>query len=348
MAEAPPLETGQPEPRARRIALRGADTALGRKVLAQLANLPEIQLVDSASDSGSDSVAECRVDVVIDVTAADHDLLARRRRSVTRPTAELLAEADRCEAQHLVFVSSAMVYGAAPTNPIPLTEESLLRPDPDFVFARQLASAEHLVDAWRVAGPGRSVTVLRPVVMMSGDYTSGLARALAAGSAYRFEASEPGSQFVHIDDVARAVVHAAALGLDGVYNVAPDGWIPPDRRRALQGRAMSVPLPGQIADWWGQLRWRFQRGPIPPGLGSYITHPWIVANDKLRATGWAPQVTNDETYVEGTEAKWWTMVSPQRRQELALGALGTVAITALVLGLMAVFRWRSRGAHLPK
>lgn len=342
MADALLSPTAQRAPLARRIAVRGADTAIGRKVLAELAIRMDMALV------GPDAEPGCRVDVVIDVTAADHDLLARRRRSVTRPTTELLDEADRCGAQHLVFVSSAMVYGAAPTNPIPLTEESLLRPDPEFVFARQLASAEHLVDAWRVSDPARSVTVLRPVVMMSAEYTSGLARALAAGSTYRFEASEPGSQFVHIDDVASAVVHAAALGLDGVYNVAPDGWIPPERRRALRGDAMSVPLPGQIADWLGQLRWRFQRGPIPPGLGSYVTHPWMVANDKLRATGWAPQVTNDETYVEGTEAKWWTMISPQRRQELALGGLGVVAITALGLGLMALLRWRSRGVRLPR
>ena len=33
--------------------------------------------------------------------------------------------------------------------------------------------------------------------------------------------------------------------------------------------------------------------------------------------------------MEGTEAKWWTMVSPKRRQELSLGLL----VVSLVLGL---------------
>jgi hypothetical protein len=37
-------------------------------------------------------------------------------------------------------------------------------------------------------------------------------------------------------------------------------------------------------------------------------------------------VTNEQAYVEGTEGKWWTMVSPKRRQEIALGGLVTVLV----------------------
>jgi hypothetical protein len=49
-----------------------------------------------------------------------------------------------------------------------------------------------------------------------------------------------------------------------------------------------------------------------------------VANDRLKAEGWAPTVTNEQAYVEGTEAKWWTMISPKRRQEVTLGGLGAL------------------------
>jgi hypothetical protein len=51
-----------------------------------------------------------------------------------------------------------------------------------------------------------------------------------------------------------------------------------------------------------------------------------VANDRLKAEGWAPTVTNEQAYVEGTEAKWWTMVTPKRRQEIALGGLAAVLL----------------------
>jgi hypothetical protein len=97
-------------------------------------------------------------------------------------------------------------------------------------------------------------------------------------------------------------------------------------------------LPERVREVVGALRWRFQRGPIPPGLGPYTREPWVVANDKLRSAGWMPTVTNEQTYVEGTEARWWTMVTPKRRQELSLGAMGGVIATVVLVGFSLVRR----------
>ena len=62
--------------------------------------------------------------------------------------------------------------------------------------------------------------------------------------------------------------------------------------------------------------------PDPARLRSYTREPWLVANDRLKAQGWRPTVTNEQAYVEGTEARWWTMITPKRRQELALAGDG--------------------------
>ncbi|MBV9042245.1 MAG: hypothetical protein JOZ68_14660, partial [Acidimicrobiia bacterium] len=35
----------------------------------------------------------------------------------------------------VVYLSTAMVYGAWPNNPVPLTEDAPMRPNPDFAFA---------------------------------------------------------------------------------------------------------------------------------------------------------------------------------------------------------------------
>jgi hypothetical protein len=58
----------------------------------------------------------------------------------------------------------------------------------------------------------------------------------------------------------------------------------------------------------------------------------------LRAEGWAPTVTNEQAFVEGTDAKWWTMLTPKRRQELALGAM----IVTVLLGTTVVGVWLRR------
>ncbi len=292
-------------------------------------------LTASAAASAADA-EHC--EVMVWLSAHDADARSDRRESALEGFSAALAGCPHL--RHVVLVSSAMVYGAWANNPVPLTEDAALRPDVEFPYARQLGAVEQLVDDWRRAQSGRSVTVLRPAVAMAADGTSGLAAALAAGMGQRMGEDDPPAQFLHLDDLASAVMLAAERRLDGVYNVAPDGWIDGERVRALAGAVPKVKLPDRVAEVLTNQRWRFQRGPIPPGLRSYTRWPWLVANDRLKAEGWHPVVTNEQAYVEGTEAKWWTMVSPKRRQELALGGLVAGIVVSVLVAARMVRRAR--------
>ena len=66
----------------------------------------------------------------------------------------------------IVRISSATVYGAWPNNPVPLTEDAPLRPNPHFSPAVQGAEVERLLAEWRADHPDVTVTTLRsaPVV----------------------------------------------------------------------------------------------------------------------------------------------------------------------------------------
>jgi len=339
----PVARTGSVEP-TRHVYVRGARSPLGWRVADVLAGVPGIEVIVASGDAPADPTLG-KFDTIVDVGVADHDLLGRRGANVTAGAHDLLVDADRLRVDRLVVLSSAMVYGALANNPVPITEDAVLRPDTTFVFARQLAAAEEVIEAWRANKPDRAVAILRSAVPIAGDGTSSIARALTAGFGQRFGESSPGAQFVHHDDVATAVALSVERRLDGVYNVAPDGSIPGEQVRALSGQRFRLPVPDRVADVVGALRWRFQRGPIPPGLRSYTREPWIVANDKLRAQGWAPAVTNEQAYVEGTEAKWWTMVTPKRRQEIALGAMIGALVAGAVVGVVIGRRWRRRRAQ---
>jgi nucleoside-diphosphate-sugar epimerase len=305
-----------------------AASALGRRVCAGLHDLGPF--VDQ----------QC-CEVLVWLTAANAEARARRHQSATEGITAALVTAT--VARHVVLVSSALVYGAYANNPVPLTEDAALRPDVEFAFARQLGAVEQLVDEWRLAAADRTVTVLRPALAMAADGTGPMAMALAAGMGQRAGEDDPPAQFLHLDDLTSAVVLAVRRRLDGVYNVAPDGWVPGERVRALSGEVPRVKLPERLAEIVSRLRWRFQRGPIPPGMRSYTRWPWLVANDRLKAEGWRPTVTNEQAYVEGTEAKWWTMVTPKRRQELTLGA-SAVLVVGTVGGIIA-FIVRARRRH---
>jgi nucleoside-diphosphate-sugar epimerase len=315
------------------VVLTGAAGSLGGRV-ADLLGAYDVVIADSPDgvDGGDPPLAGGRAVVaIVDLGSSDYDNRAARRESATESAAWTLAIADRTAASHVVFVSSALVYGAAANNPVPLTEDATLRPDVEFVFARQLASAEELVEQWRSAKVGRTSCVLRPAVSLAAGGGSRLATALVYGFGRRLAQADPPSQFLHLDDLAAAVAVGIERRLDGVFNVAPDGWVPGERVRALSGERPRLPLPERVSELVAGLRWRFLRGPIPPGLLPYTREPWVVSNGRLRAAGWTPTVTNEQTYVEGTEAPWWTMVSPKRRQELSLGiGAGLFAIAAMV------------------
>ena len=312
----------------------GAGTTLGRRVVQRLSEVDGavVELPTSAEAIG---VAR----TMVHLSAGDHDRLAGRRANAVRLTEEALNDASAGGVDHLVVLSSAMVYGAWPNNPVPLTENAPLRPG-EFAFAEQLAQVELLADAWRTAAPGRTVTILRPVLTLAAEGTPSIVRALAAGMGERLDDDDPPAQFLHVDDLVSAVVLAHQQRLDGVFNVAPDGWIAGETVRALAGTPPRVRLPSWLVEPVAAVRWRFQRGPIPPGLRPYATFAWLVANDHLRSIGWQPTVNNEQAYVEGTEAKWWTMLTPKRKQELSLGAMGAVA--AGLFGLVAVVVRRTR------
>lgn len=323
------------------VLVTGASWPLGRRVVERLHADGRYAVVEIERVRRDESAPapDSSIDVVVHLAPGDHDTLAARGRSAAVGTPELLTEAARAGARHVVLLSSAMVYGAWPNNPVPLTEDVALRPDFGFAFARQLATVEQMVDDWRLASPDRTVTVLRPVPAMAADGASALVRALAAGMGGRLGEDDVPAQFLHLDDLASAVVLAVDRRLSGIYNVAPDGHVPGSRVRSLWGMAPRLRLPDRVGEVVGDLRWRFQRGPIPPGLRPYVRSTWLVSNGKLRAEGWVPTVTNEQTFVEGTDEKWWTILTPKRKQEIALGAMVAV-IVGVVIGVVSLVRRR--------
>lgn len=326
----------------RRIVLTGASGPLGRRVealaveggAAEVVGLGTGAELDRADLSGAFEGA----DTVVHLASAFDEHLDVEEGDDVPMLQRVLDAAAKAEASQLVVLSSAVVYGAWANNAVPLTEAAPLRPNPEFAFAVQRAEIERLVGEWRDGHPGAVVTILRPVPAVAEGGRSWLAEALRAASDLRGE-EEPPAQYLHVDDLAAAVDRAWRERLDGAFNVAPDGWLSGPETAALASELPRVPIPdrlvGRVAAW----RWRLRLTSAPPGLVPYVREPWVVANDRLRATGWAPTHSNEEAYVAGHPAGPWATLSPRRRQELALGGAATVLVGAAA-GVAVVLRRR--------
>lgn len=241
-------------------------------------------------------------------------------------------------AGHLVVMSSAMVYGAWVGNPVPLTEESPARPNPDFGWAVQRHRIEQLASEWG-AGPGRAVTLLRPAAVVTEGRLGHLARTLHAARAVVRADGDPPVQYLHADDLAAAVSAALGARYDGPLNVAPDGWISPQDLADLEGPRPRLRVPTPVARRVSSLRWRTGLAPTPPGVVPYTTSSWVVANDRLRELGWKADHTNEEAWVVSHEPGPIERLPARRRQKLLLAA--AAAVVTGVVGLVVYFLVRA-------
>ena len=345
------------------VAVTGAAGPVGRRVVAALAAdeaVERIVAIDRESMSGltkgagGDRVEAHRVhlkdadlvpllegvDVVchlagsdpLEGTPVDHDL---------HTTGRLLEAAAKVGVDQVIVRSSATVYGAWPDNPVPLSETAPIRPNPESAWVRSRADVEHSALSFAADHPGVAVTILRPCITVSPQGPDELGRVLAAARLVTSAEGTQGTQFVHADDVASAVDVVRRAGAEGIFNVAPDGALGPELIRALAGGVPRLPFSASVAHRLTSLGWRYQLSPTPPGFVPFVNHPWVVANDRLRSLGWEPQHTNEEAFVAGHAAAPWATISPQRRQELALG-VAAAGVLAGIGGAVTLLRRRLR------
>jgi len=320
------------------IAVTNADDPLGSRVVSRLGGgADDVRLVAIAGDDVQSAELKRSlhgVDTLVHLAAVTDEPLDAARR--------VLEAASDAGIGRLVVVTSALVFGAWPTNPVPLTDDAPLRPNPDFAPAVALGEVERLVGDWREAHPSATVAVLRPAVPVAEEAAGWLAPMLRAVRGVPVGDDDPPAQFIHLDDIAQAVATAVGARLDGAANVAPDGWLSGEELRGLAG-GPRVRLPWGLAEKVTSWRWRAGLSPTPPGLLPWTVHPWVVAADKLKALGWAPTYTNAEAFVAGHRPVPWATVSPRRRQELTLGISGA-ALAAGAAGAVVAAR-RLRGSR---
>lgn len=247
-------------------------------------------------------------------------------------------------ASQLVFISCAVVYGAWPDNPVPLSESAPVNPNTSYSFAAQKAEAEQHIRDWHVYNPNVALTILRPVVIVAGQTDSPLARVLGGHRTLREPGADHQVQFVHVEDVVSAIAHVVEKHLGGTFNVSPNNWIFEREARELVGTSSEIRVP---SGWRSRLRsilFLFGRSEDAPTIDPYVENPWVVANDKLRATGWEPKYTNEEALVSWQPLTWWGRQSPARRRVLIVSSAsaGAAAASAGIFAGVRALLHRSR------
>lgn len=348
----------------RTVAVIGAATGVGRLLAARLAVGPEVRRVvavdrergdvdgvtwrvidhtDPALVSrltGCDTVVHAAVDLGV---AAD---TAERGRRNLRGTQTVLTASAAAGVRRVVVVTSAMVYGAADDNPVPLPDDAPLRATPDGGLISDLLEIEDLCARSERSHPAMAVTVVRPAMVVGPGVDTVLTRHFEAPRLVLLRGSKPHWQFCHLDDLASALEEVVSGDVDGPVTVACEGWMAQEEVEALSGLGR-MELPGNLALGTAERLHRLGLTPASASELHYLTKPWVVSSERLRSLGWRPAFDNATALqvllaeVEGRH----TVASRRigKRETATLGAAAGVAVLGTAAAVRRA-RKRRRGA----
>lgn len=221
------------------------------------------------------------------------DAPVEQRRVVNvRGTETVLAAAVAAGVGRVVLLTSAMVYGAAPTNPVPLPDDAPLRAEPDLGLIGDWVEMERLAALTARKNKRMCVSVVRPASVVGAVADGMLPRLFEAPRLLAIRDTEAHWQFCHVDDLVTALVWAAVGRVDGGVTVASDGWLDHADVERISG-LRSLVVPATMAFSTAERLHRIGVLPAPASELHYLAHPWVVSSERLRSAGWTPAWDNE-------------------------------------------------------
>ncbi|NNM51790.1 MAG: SDR family oxidoreductase [Pseudomonadales bacterium] len=191
----------------------------------------------------------------------------------------------------VLVLSTYFVYGASPYNPAMLTEDAPLKATEITMDLVDSVELENLSNIYLWKHPELNITVLRPCNIVGPGVNNSMSVLLSSARAPVLAGFSPIMQFIHLEDMADAIVLAYEKNKPGIYNVAPDDWVAYQRAVELCGcKKIWVPsippaLPLAIAR---RMKWKG----FPPYLLQYFKYPVTLNGHLFRDTfDFHPQYT---------------------------------------------------------
>ena len=202
----------------------------------------------------------------------------------------LLDYCDKYSVEKLVLLSSANVYGARPSNPQFLREETpLLSSD-----LSALRDVDMMAQSFFWKRPDIETVILRPA-NVTGGVGGIMARYLRMSPVMRLMGFDPMIQLIHEEDLVSAIRLALGPGHRGIFNLAGPPPLPLSKIIERLGRK-SLPVPHFMANLFlGPLR-RLGRTKLDPAYVDYLRYVCMVEDSRARTEfGYAPSRGTEET-----------------------------------------------------
>ncbi len=192
--------------------------------------------------------------------------------------------------KRLVVLSTFHIYGAHPSNHIPIAEDEPLRAGLEFPQIADAIQMDNMATTWVYRHPEVKTVILRATNIVGPTVKNTMSEFLRLRHVPYLLGFNPMSQFVHEDDMARAVIAAWEGDFVGIYNVASTAVIP--WRTALElARAITFPVPAPIASVFMRAA-----GNFPQYLINFFRYPCVITDRAFqKVSGWTPSLSAEQT-----------------------------------------------------
>jgi nucleoside-diphosphate-sugar epimerase len=356
-ARVPPVAPGSSAERGRGpvVAVTGAASGLGHALTIRLAASGRVGRVVAIDGHRGDAtgvtwrVVDVRdpavagrlsgVDVLVHLDldlAPDSDHRSRRAFNV-RGAQTVLTAAAAGRVGRVVLVTSAMVYGARPDNPVPLAESAPPGADSDGSVVGDLLEIEQLAQRSPQTNPGMAVTVVRPAALVGEGVDTVVTRHFEAPRLLAVKGCAPRWQFCHVDDLVSALELAATGEVTGTFAVGCDGWLDQEQVQELSG-LRQIELPPGLT--FGTVQRLHRAGIIPAPVTDlrFVVYPWVVDCLALRQAGWKPAFSNAEALQVLLEQRAGHHAVAGRRLDRKDATITAAGATVAVIGTAAIVR----------
>jgi UDP-glucose 4-epimerase len=200
-------------------------------------------------------------------------------------TMNLFAAASQpgSKVSQVVVKSSSLVYGSTHRDPVWFREDTPRSATPRHRVERSLVEVESYVRDYAIDHPQVAVTTLRFSNVLGPDIVTPMSRALQLPAVPAIFGFDPRFQFVHEDDVVRAIMFVLDQRMSGLYNVAGDGLLPWSETATICGKHRAWLPPFGTALLAAPLS-RFGV-PLPPELIDLLRYGRGVDNRRFKQAG---------------------------------------------------------------
>jgi nucleoside-diphosphate-sugar epimerase len=343
------------------VAITGAARGLGHALAVKLAASGRVRRVIAIDDHRGEAtgvtwrvvnvrdpalagrLAEVDVLVHTDLDLAPESDRSARRAFNVRGVQTVLTAAAAGRVSQVILVTSAMVYGARPDNPVPLPETAPLATDLDGSVVGDLLEIEDLARRAPRTNPGTLITVVRPAALVGPGIDTFVTRHFEAPRLLTIKGSAPSWQFCHTDDLVSALELAVAGEISGSFAVGCDGWLEQEQVEELSG-LHRVELPAGLTFGTAQRLHRIGITPAPATDLRYVVYPWVVDCAALRAVGWRPRYDNETALRVLLDQRAGRHAVVGRRVAGKEATIAAGGATVAVIGTAAIVR-RARRRH---